>query len=125
MDISSKAGMMDLTARLQDAQLRQGAADAAGLSQRSRKLDAADGDAAKVRAGKEADLMKACQDFESVFISYLFERMRAAGPQSSLDSGLDHEIFTSMSDQETSKQMSRAGGLGLSKVIFDQMKKQL
>jgi Rod binding domain-containing protein len=124
MDIASKAGMMDLTSRLQDAQLRQGAADAAGLSQRSRKLDKG-GDAAAVKAGKEADLMKACQDFESVFISYLFERMRAAGPQSSLDSGLDHEIFTSMSDQETSKQLSRAGGLGLSKVIYDQMKKQL
>lgn len=118
--------MMDLTARLQDAQLRASAEGAAGLSQRSHKLDKPAGeDSAAVKAGKEADLMKACQDFESVFINYLFERMRAASPQTSLDSGMDHEIFTSMQDQETSKQLAKAGGMGLSKVIFDQMKKQL
>jgi len=52
--------------------------------------------------------------------------MRSAGPKSEfMGKGIDHEIFTSMQDQEFSKGMAKAGGLGLSRVLFEQMKKRL
>jgi Rod binding domain-containing protein len=92
-------------------------ADAAG---KAKAVDPAE------RARREAQLKKVAQDFESIFISHLFERMRAATPKGGfLDSSREHEIFTSMQDQELSKSLAQGGGLGLSRMLFQQLKKSI
>jgi flagellar protein FlgJ len=79
---------------------------------------------AEISAKKDAELKKAASDFESIFINQIFERMRASSPKGGfLDSSREHEIFTSMQDQEVSKALAQRGGIGLSKIIYEQLKK--
>ncbi len=75
---------------------------------------------------KQQALWKSCQDFEGIFIQYLLEQMRKAGPQDTfLDKGLGHDIFVSMYDQELSKSMAKAGQFGIAKMVYNQLSKQL
>jgi flagellar protein FlgJ len=70
----------------------------------------------------DARLQNACQEMESIFISYLFKEMRATINQSGLVSGGTAEnIFTSMLDTEMSKGISGHGGIGLSRILMDQL----
>jgi Rod binding domain-containing protein len=78
------------------------------------------------RAAKEAQLRKATEDFEGIFINFLLQRMREATPKSGfLDSSQAHDIFTSMYDDEVSRQIGAKGNLGISKMLFEQLKKTL
>jgi flagellar protein FlgJ len=78
------------------------------------------------RAADEAKLKKACQDFESIFWNFILQAMRQSSPKSEfLDSGPEHEIFTSMQDEEFSKSFASTGGLGISRMLFEQLKKTL
>ena len=67
-------------------------------------------------------LQDACQDMESIFINYLFKEMRATINQSGLVSGGTAEnIYTSMLDSEMSKGIAGHGGIGLSRILMDQL----
>ena len=67
-------------------------------------------------------LQAACQDMESLFLSYLLKEMRATVNKSGfISGGKAEEIFTSLLDVELSKNMSAAGGIGLSPLLLKQL----
>ncbi len=67
-------------------------------------------------------LKEVCQDFESVFINLMLQSMRATVPKSDLfGRSRGREIFESLLDQETSKNMAKAGGIGLADLVYKQL----
>lgn len=67
-------------------------------------------------------LQAACQDMESLFLTYLLKEMRATINKSGfISGGKAEEIFTSLLDVELSKKMSDAGGIGLSSLLLRQL----
>lgn len=70
----------------------------------------------------EKRLKEACAEFESLFIYQLMKQMRKTIVKSGLTGGgKGEEIFTSMMDEELSKQMSSRQGLGLKDVLIEQL----
>jgi flagellar protein FlgJ len=70
----------------------------------------------------DANLQNACQEMESIFINYLFKEMRATINRSGFVSGGTAEnIYTSMLDTEMSKGIAGQGGIGLSRILMDQL----
>lgn len=74
---------------------------------------------------QEAQLKKACQDFEAVFISKLWQQMRTTVPKEGYLHSKDEEAYLSMFDKEFSEKLSQGGGIGLGDMMFDQLKKKL
>lgn len=75
-------------------------------------------------AADQADpqLRAVCTEMESLFINYLFKEMRATIDKSGLISGGRAEaIFTAMLDVELSREISSAGGIGLSAILLEQL----
>jgi Rod binding domain-containing protein len=92
----------------------------------------ADASAAKAQAGQGLDpkqidkLRKVSQDFESVFLSYM---MKVGRDTSMKGTFMGHtqgeEIFTEMRDDELAKHMASAGGIGLAKLLVEQLTRTL
>jgi peptidoglycan hydrolase FlgJ len=77
-------------------------------------------------AQKLDKLEGSCKDFEAIFTGKLLEVMRKTVPQNELiNGGRAEEIFTGMLDEEMSKMMAEGNGLGVAKMMFEQMKQQL
>lgn len=72
---------------------------------------------------RSAELKKACQDFESVFISMMFKEMRKTVQKTELmgKTSMTEELFTGMLDDEVSKSFADRGGIGLWKMLYKQM----
>ncbi len=69
-------------------------------------------------------LKEACQGFESIFIQKMWEQMRASLPKDGLmSSSKDEKFWQGMYDQELSKSMTNAGGIGLTDMMMEQMSK--
>ncbi len=67
-------------------------------------------------------LEEACAEFESLFMYNVLKQMRKTIFKSGLiDGGKGEEIFTSLMDEELSKQMSMRQGLGLRGVLIEQL----
>jgi len=67
-------------------------------------------------------LEEACAEFESLFICQVLTQMRKTVVKSGLvDGGKGEEIFTSLMDEELSKQISIRQGLGLSEPLIEQL----
>lgn len=101
-----------------DSQLAQisGAADRAQAKSATSKADAAE----------TAKLTKVSKDFESIFLAYMLKTMRQTVPKEGLmEESQGEEIFSGMRDEELSKGMANAGGIGLSKLLVDQLKQSL
>jgi flagellar protein FlgJ len=63
-----------------------------------------------------------CREMESLFINYLFKEMRATIDKSGfISGGRAEEIFTSLQDVELARKISAAGGIGLSKILLQQL----
>jgi murein DD-endopeptidase MepM/ murein hydrolase activator NlpD len=70
----------------------------------------------------EKKLEEACAEFESLFIYQIMKQMRKTIVKSGLTSGgKGEEIFTSMMDEEISKQVSLRQGLGLRDALIEQL----
>ena len=70
------------------------------------------------------DLKKAAQEFEAVFIAYLWKVMRETIEQSGLlEEGLGKSIYMEMFDQEISMSMARRGALGISDLLYQNLSK--
>lgn len=74
---------------------------------------------------QDKQLKKACQDFEAVFISKMWQQMRATVPKEGYLHSKDEEMYNSMFDKEFSEKMAQSGGIGLGDMMFDQLKKKL
>ncbi len=67
-------------------------------------------------------LKEACAELESLFISFLLKEMRATIPKTGLISGgRAEEIYTSMLDNQISKEMASQRGIGLSALFLDRL----
>jgi len=73
----------------------------------------------------EGKLKKACEDFESIFISQMLKVMRQSIPKSGLlDGGSQQDTYLSLFDQELSKSMAKRGGIGLGKILYQNIMTQ-
>ncbi|MGE4291852.1 MAG: rod-binding protein [Desulfovibrio sp.] len=75
--------------------------------------------------GKEQQLKKACRDFEAVFIGKLWEQMRKTVPKAEGMHNEQEDMYISMFDRSFSEQMADSGGIGLSKMLYDQLASRL
>ena len=67
----------------------------------------------------EGKLKKACEDFESIFISKMLKVMRQSIPKTGLlDGGSQQDMYLSLFDEELSKSMAKRGGMGLGKILY-------
>ncbi len=72
------------------------------------------------------NLKKVSQEFESFLIYYMMKEMRKTVPQTSLlNGGRAEEIFQGMLDEQLSLQMSKAGGIGLAPMLYQQLSRYI
>jgi len=74
---------------------------------------------------KEAQLKKACQNFEAVFIGKLWQQMRQSVPKEGYLHSKQEESYLSMFDKDFSEKMAEAGGIGLADMIYSQLGEKL
>ena len=73
----------------------------------------------------EADLENASRQFESLLLNFMIREMRATVPESTLfPPSMAEEIFTGMMDEQIAGEMAQNGGIGISRMIFNQLKGQ-
>jgi flagellar protein FlgJ len=71
---------------------------------------------------RDAQIEKACHDFESLFIQQMLKQMRQTVPQNGLFSGGSAEqLYTSMLDGEVAKTISNQRGIGLAPALIRQL----
>ena len=71
------------------------------------------------------ELRKTCREFESLLVAEMLKSMRATVPESDLFGSKEkEEIFRSMLDVETAKQVSQTGSFKLGDIIYDQLSRQ-
>jgi flagellar protein FlgJ len=70
----------------------------------------------------DAELEAASREFESLLLNMMIREMRATVPDSALfPESMAEEIFSSMLDEKIAGNMSENGGIGISRMIFDQL----
>ncbi len=74
----------------------------------------------------ETQLRRVCLEFESIFIQTMMKAMRNTIPQTTFfGKQWGKEIFESLFDAEICKMVSQKGGLGLGKILYEQMIQKL
>jgi len=78
---------------------------------------------AQSTGSRSAELRNAAQEFESIFVAYLFKVMRetieeASGPDSG---GFGKTIYTELFDQEVSRTIARRGALGIAELMMTRL----
>jgi len=69
-------------------------------------------------------IKKACTEFESLFINLLLKEMRATVPKTGVISGgKAEEYYTSLLDNEFAKKIASGRGVGLSSLLYEQLKR--
>jgi flagellar protein FlgJ len=72
---------------------------------------------------RQAKLEKACSDFESIFITYMLKSMRTAVTEDGfLENSNESKIIRSMFDENLALGMSKGKGMGLGKMLFENLK---
>lgn len=74
---------------------------------------------------KDKKLRAACEGFESIFIQKMWEQMRATVPKTGLTQSREEHFWQGMFDQELSKKMASAGGIGLADMMYEQLSRNL
>ena len=73
----------------------------------------------------DAELENASKQFESLLLNFMIREMRATVPESTLfPPSMAQEIFTDMMDEQIAGEMAQNGGIGISRMIFNQLKGQ-
>lgn len=100
--------------------VRYTAADA--LAERSSRWESLIRSASSAPAGsRKAKFEEAAQEFESLFVAYLFKVMRATIEKSGLfEENAGTDIYTELFDQEVARLIARRGALGISELIARQ-----
>jgi len=71
---------------------------------------------------RDQEIHQVAVKFESIFLKELLKIMRKTVPKSGfLNGGWTEEFYWDMLNQELSDCMARAGGIGLAKMIYQQM----
>jgi len=78
----------------------------------------------KTESQDKEKLKVACQQFESIFLSYLLKSMRDTVPDGGLfKKGAAYDIVLSMHDQALVEEISLSGGIGLAKQLYEELSK--
>lgn len=86
------------------------------------KVSAAKDDSAEQRG---AEVKKVARDFEALFVGLMLKSMRATvGNDSLTGGGRGEEIYRSLLDQEYANAMVQGNGLGLARMIEEQLERQ-
>ncbi len=89
------------------------------LARMSARADAASAEEEE----KDRKLRKSCADFEALFISYIFQTMRKTVPESTLTTRMPgKDTYTMIMDHKLSEDLARRGGIGLQKVLYEQLR---
>ncbi len=76
----------------------------------------------KLTTDDASQVKKACADMESLFIYYLLKEMRATVPKTGyMDGGKGEEVYTSMLDSQLAKEMAAERGIGLSRLLYENL----
>jgi peptidoglycan hydrolase FlgJ len=104
-------GMQSARVQAEAQQAAQGLKDAGAKAQDPKQME---------------QLRKVSQDFESLFLAYMLKTMKQAIPKSGyLGDSQGEKIFTEMKDEELAKGMARAGGIGLARLLEQQLTQSL
>jgi len=72
---------------------------------------------------QDLQLRKACQNFESLFLSEMMKTMRRSLPDAGLfGDGLGKSYFTQLFDDELATQISRTQGVGIAETLYREFK---
>ena len=76
---------------------------------------------------EEKKLKKACADSEAIFISLMFRTMRQTVPTSGYFKAMPgKDVYTMMMDQKLAEELAhRGGGLGIQKMLYNQLNKPI
>ncbi|NLM41768.1 MAG: hypothetical protein GX199_05610 [Firmicutes bacterium] len=78
------------------------------------------------QSGSQAALREAAEQFEALFVQMLLTEMRRTVPENDLLGDRRAEkLFQSLLDQELALNSSQAQGIGLAKLIYEQMSRFL
>ncbi len=76
----------------------------------------------KKKEGGPDPLLQASQEFESIFLYYMFKAMRSTVPEGGLiPRTMGQEIFEGMLDEEVARQASQNEDYGLARLLYDQL----
>ena len=119
------ASLGGFDARLQAAQmgrLQAQVQEAAGAADKVRAESAG-----KMDPKETARLQKVSKDFESIFLAYMLKTMRQSVDKEDglVEESQGEQIFGEMRDEELSKNMANAGGIGLSRLLVEQLKQTI
>jgi len=67
---------------------------------------------------RREELLRASQEFESYFLSYMLKVMRETVPKGELTENKMGDMYYSFYDQEIGKRAAQAGGIGLSDYVL-------
>lgn len=71
---------------------------------------------------KDAQLEKACKEFESLFLNQLLTSMRKTIPKVDGKESNEKKMYESMMDQQLAKTWAQSDGIGLANVLYQQLK---
>jgi len=75
-------------------------------------------------AGDDPKLKKACQDFETIFLHHMIKTMRSSIPEGGLiEAGAGEKVFRDMLDETWANRLSERGGVGIARMLYEDMKK--
>jgi flagellar protein FlgJ len=76
----------------------------------------------KAQQGKDDAKLKAtCKDLEAVFLNLMLSNMRKTVDKATLFDHSQEDMMTSMLDSEMTKDMAKAGGIGLADMLYRQL----
>lgn len=74
------------------------------------------------RQPDNTELKEACQAFESVFVTYMLQKMRGTVAEGGmLEGGPGQSMYKEMLDEEYAKSISQSGNLGLADLMYQQL----
>ncbi len=84
--------------------------------------------AKKVENKEKTEYLKQLQmvtrEFESIFLSYMMKQMRKTIPEDPLfGNSVAKDIFYDLYDEAITKELSKAGGIGLASILYNQLAK--
>ncbi|UZP67017.1 peptidoglycan DD-metalloendopeptidase family protein [Desulfovibrio mangrovi] len=74
---------------------------------------------------RDKKLREAVEGFEAIFVQKIWQQMRANVPKEGYLHSKDEEFWQGMFDQELSKKLTSAGGIGLSDMLYEQLQNKL
>ncbi len=74
---------------------------------------------------QEKKLREATEGFEAMFIQKLWQQMRKSVPKEGYLHSQEEDAYLSMFDEELSKKMASAGGIGLGDMLYRELQEQL